>query len=336
MKRLPSDDDTATLEAAAMAAEAWLEECGGTADPSELVAKLAELEGTCRPIIDLQWAAEQLAAQYALQYAQFDCVSGDTPVRMGDGGLREARLVRAGDVVFSPALGGPAEVVATLRALPAGGGARSASGKGADVVELPGGGWVTAAHPIRLAAAGQWVRPAELATAQAVAAMAAAAALSTTAAGPGGSSVGTAAAAGGVAAALPAAAGRQWQQVRLPRSDLCLCNFVLSAGHSLEAGGVEVAAMGHDAELGIHPPHAFYGVEKRVLRIMRALPSWPDVALPVESGSLLSAWRVQAHGGGLARARACCAGPVRQEEAARRLAATTPLSLSGHESGVAG
>jgi hypothetical protein len=72
-----------------------------------------------------------------------------------------------------------------------------------------------------------------------------------------------------------------------PLGKACLCNFVLEDGHSIEAGGAEVAAMGHDSELGISPPHAFYGRRERVLRTMRALPGWPDVVLP--RGSLLGA-----------------------------------------------
>ena len=44
-----------------------------------------------------------------------DCISGDTPVRMGDGGQKAAHLLRAGDVVFSPALAAPAVIVATVR-----------------------------------------------------------------------------------------------------------------------------------------------------------------------------------------------------------------------------
>ena len=91
------------------------------------------------------------------------------------------------------------------------------------------------------------------------------------------------------------AGGRKWARpqelsaVQLrPQGQICLCNLVLAAGHSIEAGGAEVAAMGHDSELGISPPHAFYGTKERVLSVVRELPGWPDVVLPA-GGSLLMA-----------------------------------------------
>jgi hypothetical protein len=175
----------------------------------------------------------------------YDCISGDTPVRMGDGGQKAAGMLCAGDVVFSPELGAATAIVATVHGGCDGGGSSDDGGDGGGgarvaMVGLPGGGWITAEHPVRPSAGEKWARPSSL------------------------SSV----------------------QLR-PLGKTCLCNFVLEAGHSIEAGGIEVAAMGHDSELGISPPHAFYGVEAKVLQAMRALPGYPDVVLP--RGSLLSA-----------------------------------------------
>jgi hypothetical protein len=209
--------------------------------PNDMTAYHAANQGTSMLAVQARPSRPQMSmfAQMASfqeedEYSdESDCISGGTPVRMGDGGQKAAHLLRAGDVVYSPALGAATAIVATLR----GGRGGSTAGAGVPMVSLPGGGWITAEHPMRPFATGQWAKPSALAAVQL-------------------------------------------------RGETCLCNFVLAGGHSIEAGGVEVATMGHDSELGISPPHDFYGAEGRVLSTMRALPGWPDVVLL--RGSLLS------------------------------------------------
>ena len=103
---------------------------------------------------DLSAACPQLTS------TRVDCISGGTPVRMGGGGQKAAHLLRAGDVVYSPALGAATVIVATLR------GGSTAGADSVPMVSLPGGGWITAEHPIRSSAAGQWTKPTALAAVQ--------------------------------------------------------------------------------------------------------------------------------------------------------------------------
>lgn len=83
------------------------------------------------------------------------CIAGNCNVHMADGSTRRVDEIRKGDVVAAAMGFGPAEVQCVVRTL--------VQGSRLPLVELPGGGRVTAYHPVLLD--GEWRFPVDVAPA---------------------------------------------------------------------------------------------------------------------------------------------------------------------------